>query len=419
MAPVFAKAVDYQEILRDVTVNLIRLKQPKRLLRLIARFIDQKITLSHISILILEEDRKHFTFVHSKGAKRFPAGLLKIDINHPFIQWFHGAVKTTSSKNYYLCRPSIEKSLKEGEKKSDKNGHQTPQEKICAAMNFFGAELIVPAYDGKKLIAVLMFGKRKSGEVFSSADINFFQSLAHICAIALKTAQYHEDLLDRNEKLEHKVREIEAWQEKERKTYYQILRSLAQEVQAKDPYTFGHVKQVEKLGLMTAREIGIDLSGRRKDILSAALILHDIGKIGIPDHILQKPAKLTTEEWVIMRSHVEKGVRILEHLELFREVADIIHCHHERYDGTGYPRGLKVNLIPIEARIITVVDAYHAIVSKRCYDPARPVEEAFRELTLASGTQFDPDVVKAFIRAQRRELAKWPIPSEELETVSE
>ncbi len=179
---------------------------------------------------------------------------------------------------------------------------------------------------------------------------------------------------------------------------------MAQEVHAKDPYTFGHIKQVEKMGVMTAQEMNLDLTGKKKAILSASLLLHDVGKIGIPDNILKKPGSLNTEEWKIMRSHVEKGAKILEPLTDFKEVAEIIRCHHENYDGSGYPRGLKAEQIPVVSRIVSVVDAFHAIVSTRCYREGRPIEVAFQELERCAGTQFDPNVVTAFIRAFKKTL---------------
>ena len=207
---------------------------------------------------------------------------------------------------------------------------------------------------------------------------------------------------------------------KEQRTYYEIMRSLAEEVHAKEPYIFGHVSEVERLGILTAREMGIDLSGKTKDLLSAALILHDVGKIGIPDHILCKPEPLTQDEWLVMKTHVEKGARILEPLTDFKRVREIIMAHHERFDGRGYPRGLKGEAIPIEARIICVVDSFHAIVSSRCYREGRSIESAIHEIRNCSGAQFDPVVVDAFLKALKKELQKkGPVPASLAEYASD
>lgn len=224
--------------------------------------------------------------------------------------------------------------------------------------------------------------------------------------MAVKNSEYYQKLVERNEELTHRLEEIENMRRKERKTYTQIMLSLAQEVYVKDSYTYGHVNQVERLGLLTAREMGLDLSGRRADVLSAGLILHDVGKIGIPDAILKKPGPLSPEEWKVMKTHVEKGEKILEPLSDFQEVLEIVRSHHENFDGSGYPRGLKGEQIPLFARIVSVVDAFHAIVSTRCYSKGRSVEDAFRELRRCSGTQFDPVAVEAFIRSLSREMKK-------------
>src|SRR3989338_3937801 len=219
--------------------------------------------------------------------------------------------------------------------------------------------------------------------------------------MTIKTAEYRKDLLAKNLELEKqklelqlRLQEIADLRKREQETYYQIVMSLAHEVHAKDPYTAGHLQGVERLGLMTAQEMGYDMGGRKKDVLVAALHLHDVGKIGIPDNILMKPASLNEEEWKIMRQHPVKGAKILEPLSGFKEVANIVLHHHEYFNGKGYPGGLKGEAIPIEARIISVVDAFHAIVSTRCYSKGRSVETAFRELERCAGTQFDPNVVQ-------------------------
>ena len=224
--------------------------------------------------------------------------------------------------------------------------------------------------------------------------------------MAVKNAEYHRGLAARNEELNRKLHEIETLRKKELQAYYEVMRSLAQEVHAKDAYTFGHINQVERLGMITAREMDLDLSGRKGDVFSASLILHDVGKIGIPDPILKKEGPLTPEEREVMKTHVEKGAKILGHMSAFQEVADIVHCHHENFNGSGYPRGLKGKEIPVEARILSVVDAFHAIVSTRCYSKGRPVEAALEELEKCGGVQFDPDVVTAFTRALKREMKK-------------
>lgn len=397
---------DYQEVLRDVARSMVRLKRPDRLLRLITRFIDRQFGLSHTALLMLDSKKQRYVFVNSKGTKRLPVGLVKFEPDHPLVQWFANAPQKGPFQKDLLFFSDVKKMLTRAEYRMATNSQGDQLIAIQKAMKNLNAELVIPGYFKDTLMGVLILGQRVNGRTFTKQEVTFFQTLAHDCSMAVKTAEYHQSLVEQNKELEKRLEEIEGLRRKEQKTYYEIMRSLAEEVHAKEPNIFGHVSEVERLGMMTAREMGIDLSGKMKDLLSAALILHDVGKIGIPDHILCKPGQLTREEWEVMKTHVEKGARILEPLTDFKKVREIIMAHHERYDGSGYPRGLKGTEIPIEARIICVVDSFHAIVSSRCYREGRNLEFAVHEIRNCSGTQFDPVVVDAFLRALKKELHK-------------
>ncbi len=400
------RKIDYQEALRDVAKSMVRLKRPERLLKMITRFIDRQFGLSHTSLLVLEEPRKRFIFVDSKGTRRLPMGLIKVEMDHPLVHWFQSSKNASKVKKDFLNRLELKRWLTNGRARSLSREDKAEIAKVYSAMEVLKAELVVPGYFKEALLGLLLLGRKKNGNGFTKPEISFFQILAQDCSMALKTSEYHRGLVEQNAELAKRLSEIESLRKKEQATYYEIMRSLAQEVYAKDAYTFGHVSQVERLGIMTAKEMGMDLSGKRRDILSASLILHDVGKIGIPDNILKRAGKLEGEDWEVMKSHVDKGVRILAPLTDFKEVAEIVHCHHEKFDGTGYPRRIKGESIPIEARIVSVVDAFHAIVSTRCYSKGRPVEIALTELQNCAGTQFDPVVVTAFCNALRREMKK-------------
>jgi len=404
--------VDYQEVLRDVARSMVRLKRPDRLLKLITRFIDRQFGLAHASLLVLDPKKEHYVFVNSKGTKRLPMGLVKFDSDHPLVQWFSGSQKKLPFQKDFLFLSDVKKMLSRAEFRLASNSKADHLAGIQKTMQNLKVELLVPGYFKDTLVGLLMLGRRLNGRCFTTQEVTFFQTLAHDCSMAVKTAEYNQNLVEQNQELARRLEEIERMRTKEQRTYYEIMRSLAEEVHAKEPYIFGHVSEVERLGMMTAREMGMDLSGNNKDLLSAALILHDVGKIGIPDNILCKPGQLTQEEWRVMKTHVEKGARILEPLTDFKKVREIIMAHHERFDGSGYPRGLKGDEISIEARIICVVDSFHAIVSSRCYREGRSIDFAIHEVLNCAGTQFDPVVVDAFLRALKKELQKkGEIPS--------
>lgn len=175
----------------------------------------------------------------------------------------------------------------------------------------------------------------------------------------------------------------------------QDIMALARSVEEKDRQTEGHCHRLERLAIRTGERLG--LSGQRLVDLSYAAYLHDVGKIRVPDCILGKPGPLTDGEWVEMRRHTEYGGDMLVEKGFLRSAASIVAAHHENFDGTGYPRGLRGEEIPIEARIIAVVDAYDAMTSERPYQVAGGRSKAVQELRLNAGTQFDPRVVRAFL----------------------
>ena len=174
------------------------------------------------------------------------------------------------------------------------------------------------------------------------------------------------------------------------------MESLSATVDARDAYTAGHSRRVQQLALAIGRELG--LSQAELDLLGHAALFHDIGKLAIPDAILLKPASLTAEEWDLMQRHADEGARIIDRLGFLNDAVPAIRHHHERFDGTGYPRRLKGEEIPLGARIIHVADALDSMLTTRIYRAARPASEALDELRRAAGTQFCPRCVAALER---------------------
>jgi len=173
--------------------------------------------------------------------------------------------------------------------------------------------------------------------------------------------------------------------------------ALASTVDAKDRYTYGHSRKVSQYAAAIAVALGFDES--RINTIRTAGLLHDIGKIGVSDQILRKPGKLNEEEWQPIRAHPTQGVSIIEHVLSLRACIPGVQYHHERYDGSGYPFGLKGDNIPMDARIIAVADSYDAMTSSRAYRKQLTKDKAIDELIRCAGIQFDPQVVSAFIKS--------------------
>ena len=189
--------------------------------------------------------------------------------------------------------------------------------------------------------------------------------------------------------------EVARLREREAQVMFEAIKALASAVDAKDPYTARHSERVTRLSLSIGDAIG--LGPEERYVLELSAWMHDVGKIGIPDSILTKPARLTGAEFAIMKTHPVKGAEIVGQIEEFSHVADVIRHHHERVDGSGYPDGLIGEAIPLNARIIQIADAFEAMTSDRSYrkDPGRVY--ALQEIEQFSGSQFDFALAKAFV----------------------
>ncbi len=180
-----------------------------------------------------------------------------------------------------------------------------------------------------------------------------------------------------------------------RDVFVSTISALAAALEARDPHTSGHAERVSHFAVKIAEKM--EFSEERQELLQYVSILHDIGKIGIPDEVLRKPGKFTEEERARMQKHSRIGADILGNIKALREGASWVLYHHERYDGDGYPQGLKGEEIPPEARILAVADSFDAMLSQRPYKAALTLEEARAELKRCSGTQFDPEVVEVLL----------------------
>ncbi len=187
-------------------------------------------------------------------------------------------------------------------------------------------------------------------------------------------------------------------------TYNSTLEALGSALDSRDVGTEAHSRRVHGYALATAREYGMPDSELTD--LGHGVLLHDIGKIGIPDAILLKPDRLTAAEWLVMRRHPEIGKKLIERIPFLRGAIPVVYCHHEKWDGSGYPQSLKGEAIPLGARIFTVVDAFDAMTFDRPYSTAVPCEAAYAEIKRSAGSHFDPAVVEAFLKVPEELLAE-------------
>jgi putative nucleotidyltransferase with HDIG domain len=177
--------------------------------------------------------------------------------------------------------------------------------------------------------------------------------------------------------------------------YFATLGALAAALEAKDAYTNDHASQIADLAGRVCEELGLD--GRTTRVVKLGALLHDIGKIGIPEAILRKPGALSGDEMLVMQRHPDIGARILEPVPYFAELVPLVRCSHERWDGRGYPDGRSADDIPLGSRVIAVCDAFHAMTEDRVYRRALPLTSAMAEIERCAGTQFDPVCARALL----------------------
>ncbi|MEO0137368.1 MAG: HD-GYP domain-containing protein [candidate division WOR-3 bacterium] len=224
------------------------------------------------------------------------------------------------------------------------------------------------------------------GMVIISLSFGIFILVSYACLIR----EYHRSLAN-----------LEFLLQKNVKSFDEFVQLIARTIDAKDKYTAGHSLRVAEYAVRIARRL--NLEERQIELLRKACLLHDIGKIGIPDGVLNKKSPLTDKERSYIFRHPILGKEILSQMSEFHEILDIIYFHHEHYNGSGYPHGLKEDEIPLLARILAVADAYDAMLSERPYRPPKTKLEAIKELLNFSGKQFDPYVVEKFIESLYQE----------------
>jgi len=390
--------LDYQVVLENASRTMIRFRKPERLIRMIVRLIDQELGTTHTAVLLYKEDRKAFVLIDSKGSEgvKIPVNFIRMTFDNPLVKIF------ASRQNYMISDTGT---LSHGDLKSlyeNKEAFKTHPDLedqidlVIKQMMLLRAEVCIPCYYKKDLIGVLVLGAKKSGQKFSRQEIGFFMTLANDAAMAISNAQLIENL-------QEKVEEVKDLYVREHKIFIHTAIALATAIDARDPYTHGHTERVTQYSLCVAEEIeGIPEAIAYKNFretLHISALLHDVGKIGCPDKVLNKRNKLTAEEYEKIKEHPVVGAAILTPIKELSDVAREIRYHQERYDGRGYPDGIKGTEIPLVARIIAVCDAFDAITTNRPYRKQQSAEIAVAELQKESGKQFDPIVVSAFMLA--------------------
>lgn len=396
-----APELDYQVFLEGASKSMIRFKKPERLIRMIVRVIDEQVKVAHTAVLLYKEEKNAFILIDSKGEEgvKIPVGFIRMTFENPLIKIFNERKNYLISETGTLVYEELmsllaNKDLLEKEKEL---GNEL--ELAVKQMDLLRADVCIPCYYKKDLAGILVLGRKLNDQKFMRQEIGFFMTLANDAAMAISNAQLIQNM-------QQKVEEIKGLYDREHRIFIHTAIALATAIDARDPYTHGHTARVTRYCLTVAEELeGIPeaISYKNfKETLHIASLLHDVGKIAIPDDILRKKAKLTKKEIERVREHPAIGAAILTPIKELGDVVKEIKYHQEWYNGKGYPEGLKSGQIPLIARIISVCDAFDAITTDRPYRGKQNHEAAIREIQKHSGTQFDPIVVSAFLLAYEK-----------------
>lgn len=326
----------------------------ERLLNMILDIATSLLKVEIVTLFLLDKEKSVLVPKVFRGMTEEVAKTLTIQLDKNSIVGFVGV----TGEN--LLIKDIEKEERFGKSSSSKK-YKT-KSLVC-----------VPLKIKDEISGVLAINNKINGKPFNESDLEMAIVMASQAAIAIENANLYEYM---------------------EKSYISTVRALSAAIDAKDKYTSGHSSAVTEYLLPIAQELNLSTGEIKK--LEYAGLLHDIGKIGVMEQILNKPGRLTGEEFDIIKRHPVIGYEILKSIDFLKEVTLLVKHHHERFDGKGYPDGISGEAIPLGARIIAVADTFDAMTSDRPYRKGLPIEVALEEIKRCSGTQFDPLVVDAF-----------------------
>lgn len=345
--------------LQESSRAIVSILDAKKLLTSVMRLLTQTIGFERAILMLVDENKKVLRYAYGVGAEESIERAFR-NYQIPMDRASNILVRVANTGIPAFIEDSTVAPL----------NRENPILKILKPKSF----VIVPLISRNRIIGVLGADKGKSEARISQEDRDYLLSYANQIAVALDNAKLYHDI---NE------------------SYMSSIQSLALALEAKDSYTKGHSERVTRHATEIAKLLG--LSETECERLGQMSMMHDIGKIGVPDMILVKPGKLSPHEWDLICRHTTVGAKIIDPLHLPKNEIAIIKSHHERIDGKGYPEGLTGDELPIEARIVSVADAFDAMTTDRPYRRALTLGATCQELRVNSGRQFDPEVARALL----------------------
>jgi putative nucleotidyltransferase with HDIG domain len=343
------------ELIYEVSKKVGSVPRMKEMLEQVIVMTQKTLDASAASILLFRDNDQELYFEVASGPVRKDLRQVKLSTQYGIA----GQVARTG-------KPLIVNDVSRSEnfhKMIDDTTGFTTKSLVCA-----------PLMVHRKILGVIEVLNKLDGSEFEEQDLEAVISVANTAAMAIENTKLHQTVLE---------------------AYKSTIKTLAASIDAKDPYTRGHSQRVMEYALLAGSYLSF--SSEEMETLEYAAILHDIGKISIDSTILNKPGSLTKSEWNIIREHPVIGANLLKEIPFLERASELVLCHHEKYNGEGYPNGLSGEDIPLGARLIAVADAFDTMTTDRSYRAAMTVESAVKELNDCAGKQFCPVSVKAFI----------------------
>ncbi len=378
--------IDYKKELEGAAKTMILVHDTHTLIKLIVRMIVHRVRVNHAAILLHDIEKDSYILTVSRGVSglRVPQGFARMDTDNPLIRFFKQRLEKKLFEDGVVV-------FEEAQELLNKNGVNGDLKQLLKdalyQMEIFDAFVCIPSYFRGELLGVLLLGKKNDGDRFGRDELDFFVALAHDVAMAIRNAQL--------------FRQLEAELENKQRLFIHTTVALAAAIDAKDHYTHGHTARVTSLSLEIAKKLaerehrGFD--GKFYEHLQIAGLLHDIGKIGIPEAILNKNGALDNQEMKKMQEHPLLGSVILQPIKELDLAILGVKYHPERFDGTGYPEGLKGDQIPLIASIIAIADCFDAMTTDRPYRKGLSKQEAIDEIQRETGAHFDPSIAAALV----------------------
>ncbi len=382
--------IDYKRELETASKGMIMIHDHVLLIKLLVRMIVRKARLRHAGMILYEPARDAYVLEISRGeaGSRIPERFIRFERDHPLIRIFHErefkylinnrSALVFDDINHLIWRESVLGSA---------NGSRELLHQVGDLMPKLNSVACVPAFYHHELLAILLLGEKEDGAPLEQDALDFFAALASDVAMAIRNAQLFEGL----------KREAD----RSRNLFVQTTIALGSAIEAKDSYTHGHTERVTGYAMTIARHMAArgDFNAAEKffENLYIASILHDIGKIGIPELILTKKGPLTEDEYLLMKTHPARGADILSSVKDFDGCVAGVRHHHECFDGSGYPDGLRGGDIPMISAIISVADTFDAMTTDRPYRKGVARERAIEEIRRCMNAKYHPAPSAAII----------------------